>query len=111
MGWFPLVTMWQVLLDLPGAGSIPIGYGHLYSATANLESWVGRDGPARLDAREDGRPRVRAREAALQGHVILVPAGLEPGAGPGPRRDASGRYADVRARPMRGSAASSEKTR
>jgi uncharacterized membrane protein len=40
MGWFPLVTMWQVLLDLPGAGSIPTGYGHLYSAEANLESWV-----------------------------------------------------------------------
>ncbi|EWT00727.1 membrane protein [Intrasporangium oryzae NRRL B-24470] len=40
MGWFPVVTMWQVLLDLPGAGSIPMGYGHLYSATANLTSWV-----------------------------------------------------------------------
>lgn len=40
MGWFPLVTMWQVLLDLPGAGSVPMGYGHLYSPTANLKSWV-----------------------------------------------------------------------
>jgi uncharacterized membrane protein len=45
MGWFPLVTMWQVLLDLPGAGSIPMGYGHLYSATANLESWVAVTSP------------------------------------------------------------------
>ncbi|HET9634015.1 MAG TPA: alpha/beta-hydrolase family protein [Terrabacter sp.] len=45
MGWFPLVTMWQVLLDLPGAGSIPMGYGHLYSATSNLESWVGVTNP------------------------------------------------------------------
>ena len=45
MGWFPLVTMWQVLLDLPGAGSIPMGYGHLYSAKANLESWVGVTNP------------------------------------------------------------------
>jgi uncharacterized membrane protein len=45
MGWFPLVTMWQVLLDLPGAGSIPMGYGHLYSAQANLESWVGVTDP------------------------------------------------------------------
>lgn len=40
MGWFPVVTMWQVLLDLPGAAGVPMGYGHLYSATANLESWV-----------------------------------------------------------------------
>ncbi|GAA2745778.1 alpha/beta-hydrolase family protein [Terrabacter aerolatus] len=45
MGWFPLVTMWQVLLDLPGAGSIPMGYGHLYSATSNLESWVAVTNP------------------------------------------------------------------
>lgn len=40
MDWFPVVTMWQTLLDLPGAGNIPVGKGHLYSATANLTSWV-----------------------------------------------------------------------
>jgi uncharacterized membrane protein len=45
MGWFPVVTMWQVLLDLPGAGSIPMGFGHLYSAKANLEGWVGVTNP------------------------------------------------------------------
>ena len=37
MGWVPLVTMWQVLLDMPGAGSVPTGYGHMYSARANLD--------------------------------------------------------------------------
>ena len=40
MGWFPLVTMWQVALDLPGAGGVPEGFGHLYTERANLESWV-----------------------------------------------------------------------
>lgn len=40
MSWFPLVTMWQVLLDLPGAGGVPHGYGHLYSVRDNVESWV-----------------------------------------------------------------------
>ena len=40
MGWFPLVTFWQVALDLPGAGNVPDGFGHLYSKRANLESWV-----------------------------------------------------------------------
>ncbi|MGB8019644.1 MAG: alpha/beta-hydrolase family protein [Candidatus Nanopelagicales bacterium] len=29
--WFPFVTMWQVALDLPGAGAISEGFGHLYS--------------------------------------------------------------------------------
>ena len=40
MSWFPLVTMWQVALDLPGAGSVPWGFGHMYTYRSNLESWV-----------------------------------------------------------------------
>ena len=40
MGWVPLVTMWQVLLDMPGAGEVPTGYGHMYSARANLDGWA-----------------------------------------------------------------------
>jgi uncharacterized membrane protein len=32
--------MWQVALDLPGAGNVPEGFGHLYTHRANLESWV-----------------------------------------------------------------------
>ena len=40
MGWVPLVTMWQVLLDMPGAGEVPTGYGHLYSARANMDAWA-----------------------------------------------------------------------
>ena len=52
MGWVPLVTMWQVLLDMPGAGSVPTGYGHMYSARANLDAWAGvTDPPDWSDAR------------------------------------------------------------
>lgn len=40
MGWFPLVTLWQVALDLPGAGNVPDGFGHMYSKAANLQGWV-----------------------------------------------------------------------
>jgi uncharacterized membrane protein len=40
MGWFPIVTMWQVALDLPGAGNVPWGFGHLYSAESNINSWA-----------------------------------------------------------------------
>lgn len=40
MGWFPLVTMWQVALDLPGAGNVPWGFGHMYSKAANVRGWV-----------------------------------------------------------------------
>jgi uncharacterized membrane protein len=58
MGWVPMVTMWQVLLDMPGAGNVPTGYGHMYSAHANLLAWAAVTDPpnwstdkaARIDA-------------------------------------------------------------
>lgn len=40
MSWFPLVTGWQTLLDLPASGSVPDGYGHMYTVTSNLTSWA-----------------------------------------------------------------------
>lgn len=41
MTWFPLVTMWQVLFDLPVAGDVPPGYAHLYTSAEYLAAWVG----------------------------------------------------------------------
>lgn len=38
--WFPLVTGWQALFDLANAGGVPWGYGHLYKASDNLDSWA-----------------------------------------------------------------------
>jgi uncharacterized membrane protein len=28
------------MMDLPAAGSIPEGYGHLYTKQANAEAWI-----------------------------------------------------------------------
>jgi uncharacterized membrane protein len=39
--WIPIVTMWQVALDLPAAGSVPEGFGHLYTVGANVAGWAG----------------------------------------------------------------------
>ena len=36
----PLVTMWQMAFDLAAAGSVPVGWGHMYSPEANAASWV-----------------------------------------------------------------------
>ena len=54
MGWVPLVTMWQVLLDMPGAGNVPAGYGHMYSAPGEPRR-LGRRHPAAqlVDARAE----------------------------------------------------------
>ncbi|WP_159450221.1 alpha/beta-hydrolase family protein [Demequina sp. NBRC 110056] len=59
MTWYPLVTMWQVLLDLPAAGSIPQGYGHLYSHRANAAAWAGvTDAPGWSSVRLDSLAEV-----------------------------------------------------
>lgn len=38
--WFPLITGWQMLLDMAGAGNVPEGFGHLYSKQANADAWI-----------------------------------------------------------------------
>ena len=37
--------MWQVLFDLPVAGHVPAGYGHLYTSGEYLSGWVGISRP------------------------------------------------------------------
>jgi uncharacterized membrane protein len=38
--WIPFVTMWQVLTDMTAAGSVPDGFGHLYSLQAHADAWI-----------------------------------------------------------------------
>jgi uncharacterized membrane protein len=38
--WSPIVTGWQVLIDMAGAATVPEGHGHLYSKQANADAWV-----------------------------------------------------------------------
>ncbi len=44
--WYPLVTFWQLLVDLPNAGSVPRGYAHQYSAASYVDSWVALTQPS-----------------------------------------------------------------
>lgn len=46
MVWVPIITMWQVLADLPAAGSVPEGFAHLYKMTENAQAWIGVTRPA-----------------------------------------------------------------
>ena len=38
--WSPIVTGWQVLIDMAGAATVPEGHGHLYSKQANADAWI-----------------------------------------------------------------------
>ena len=49
MSWVPLVTMWQVFGDLPVAGGVPAGYGHLYNGGEYLDGWIGITEPEDWD--------------------------------------------------------------
>ena len=37
--WVPIVTFWQVVGDLPGAGNVPGGHGHIFG-TNILDGWL-----------------------------------------------------------------------
>jgi uncharacterized membrane protein len=55
MSWFPVVTMWQVLFDLPVAGNVPAGHGHLYTSREYLDAWVAITEPEGWDEADDAR--------------------------------------------------------
>lgn len=61
MGWSPVITMWQVALDLAAADGVPVGYGHRYSAEAFANSWAGVLG---ADEWDDEWDRERTSELA-----------------------------------------------
>jgi uncharacterized membrane protein len=39
LSWFPIVTFLQTAFDLPMATSVPVGYGHNYSAQNYIDAW------------------------------------------------------------------------
>ena len=41
MQWYPLVTFWQVAMDLPMGGAVPPGYGHNFGTPSFVASWAG----------------------------------------------------------------------
>jgi uncharacterized membrane protein len=62
--WVPLITMWQVLLDLPAAGSVPEGFGHLFTPEANAQAWIDVTRPEGWTAADSAALRVHLRRAA-----------------------------------------------
>lgn len=45
MSWYPIVTFWQVTIDMTNALSVPDGHGHNYRAEA-LQGWLAVAAPA-----------------------------------------------------------------
>jgi uncharacterized membrane protein len=61
MVFVPLVTAVQTLIDLPGAGNVPEGFGHLYSIRENIDSWAAVTRPEGWTEAEADR---------LEGHLL-----------------------------------------
>jgi uncharacterized membrane protein len=50
-----LITGWQVAMDLPAAGSVPAGFGHMYTKQANAQAWIAITRPEGWTAAETER--------------------------------------------------------
>jgi uncharacterized membrane protein len=62
--WIPLITMWQVLFDLPAAGGVPEGFGHLFTPEANAQAWIDVTRPEGWTAADSAALRDHLRRAA-----------------------------------------------
>ncbi|OYR18385.1 hypothetical protein CEV31_4218 [Brucella thiophenivorans] len=40
LGWYPVVSMLQILIDMPLADTVPMGYGHVYAPDHYLNAWL-----------------------------------------------------------------------
>jgi len=40
LGWYPVVSMLQLLIDMPLADTVPMGYGHVYAPEHYLNAWL-----------------------------------------------------------------------
>jgi len=47
--WFPVVTFFQVLFDLPMAEKVPRGNAHNYSASSYINGWISVTDPENWD--------------------------------------------------------------
>ncbi|MFI6927326.1 alpha/beta hydrolase [Nonomuraea spiralis] len=56
MNWFPLVTFWQVLVDMTAAMSVPPGHGHRYGGNI-VDGWVAVAAPRGWTADDTWRLR------------------------------------------------------
>ncbi|MFG1709895.1 alpha/beta hydrolase [Nonomuraea sp. M3C6] len=56
MNWFPLVTFWQVLVDMTAALSVPAGHGHRYAANI-VDGWAAVAAPPGWSADDTQRLR------------------------------------------------------
>jgi uncharacterized membrane protein len=53
--WFPIVTFLQTAFDLPMATSVPVGYGHNYSARSYIDAWLAVTEPKEWDQKDTDR--------------------------------------------------------
>lgn len=72
MRWMPIVTFWQVTLDLPRAGNVPAGHGHNYG-TSMLDGLVAIAGEDRFSTQDVEELRELLDEAMEnQGPVMEI---------------------------------------
>lgn len=63
--WYPVVTFLQVAFDLPLATSVPIGYGHNYSASSYIDAWTAVTEPSDWTPEKIERLKTKMRQREL----------------------------------------------
>lgn len=73
--WYPVVTMFQLLVDMAFATTTPLGYGHLYAPEHYLEAWREITEPQGWSETEISRLKTHLRQ--IMDAALRSPQGAE----------------------------------
>ena len=65
--WYPVVSMLQLLIDMPLSDSVPMGYGHVYAPDHYLNVWLEVTGIETWSAQQIATLKAHLLERAKQG--------------------------------------------
>lgn len=63
--WYPVVSMLQLLIDMPLADTVPMGYGHVYAPEHYLNAWLEATGVKGWSAKDIEALKLHLRSRSL----------------------------------------------
>lgn len=65
--WYPVVTMLQLLIDMPLADTVPMGHGHVYAPEHYLNAWLEVTGGQGWDAKQIAALKMLLKQRSMRG--------------------------------------------
>jgi len=61
--WFPVVTFFQLIIDMPASTWAPVGYGHVYAPDDYIDAWLAVTAPSGWSSEDVDRLKSRFKQS------------------------------------------------